>query len=143
LKVSQGEASVVSHRVQSEEQRRHQADGRRRHFSADVEVEDTDDAMEDDVDEMEADGIETSDGKVPPKSQNRQGPVRLVALLAVHRGAPEVVPEKIPDRNVRPEVLVVPNCCDVIEHEFSGQGVPVESDASEEQTRLDQGRSLV
>jgi hypothetical protein len=76
--------------------------------------------MEDDVHQMVANWIETSDGKVPPKRQNCQRPVRLVALLAVHRGAPEVVPEKVSNRNVRPEVLVVPDCGDVIENEFSG-----------------------
>ena len=131
-----------SHRVQREQQRRRQADGRRGHFPADVEIEDADDAVKDDVDKMIADGIEATDGKVPSERQDRQRPVRFVALLPIHRSAPEVVPEKIPDWNVRPEVLVVPDCGDVIKNKLSGQRIPVECHAGEEQTRLDQSGTL-
>jgi len=53
---------------------------------------------------------------VEAERQHGEWAIRLVGLLLAHRRPPEVVQENVDQRSVRPQILVVPDCADVIEN---------------------------
>jgi hypothetical protein len=68
---------------------------------------------------------------IPSESQNTQGSVGLVALLLVHRGAPEIVEKYIDERRMRSQISVVFDRTDVVEDEATVTAVVVTRDAGE------------
>jgi len=66
-----------------------------------------------------------------------------VTLFTGHRGSPKVIFQQVFQRNVRPEVTIVPDGRDVIEDEVAGQSVPVDSDAHQEEPSVNETRAAI
>lgn len=67
---------------------------------------------------------------VPAEREHTQRPIRFVALLFVHRGAPKVIEEQILDGRVRSQVPIVLDRADIVENEATVHGVVVADNTS-------------
>lgn len=74
--------------------------------------------MENNIDKVVTDWVEAPESKIPAEGQDCQGSVRLVTLLPGHGGSPKIIPEKIFEWNMRSQVFVVSDGCDIVKDEL-------------------------
>ena len=133
------EKALYTYRVHSEHDCRREADERRPdNLLTDGIIKHGDDTVEDHIDEVVRDRRQLGEEVVPAKREHREGPIRLVAPLLTHGGAPKVVEEEVLDWHVRPQVLVVPHGRHVVEDKVTLEGVPVDAEAREKEPGVGQ-----
>ena len=119
--------------VRREEQRRHKGDVEAPdHDGGRPEKQHAYDAVEDDVGDVEPERVEAVQVVVHAESEDRQRPVTLVALVAFHRLAPEIVDPQIGEGVGLRDVAVLDHTARIIVHKLTLQGVHVEAERQQE-----------
>ena len=116
--------------MRSKDEGGHQGHATRHQLAAHFKVQNRHEAMQNDVDQMISQWVGFSKPIVPSEGEDGERPVTLVTLLLLQMCSPKVIGKKVFQRNVRSEIAIIHDGCDVVKDEIARQRVPVDDRAN-------------
>ena len=132
-----------THRMRGKDEGGHQGHATRHQLATHFKVQNRHEAMQNDVDQMISQRVGFSKPIVPSEGEDGERPVTLVTLLLAHWRSPKVIGKQVLQWDVRSEIAIIHDCCDVVKDEVAGQRIPIDDRANQKEARVHQPPSPV